>query len=151
MDEAIGRDVLRCDYYDVGLSARYVTLSGEADLANADQLERDLRRLMADSWVTRLDLDLTALRHLGCAALAALLAVREADSARGQEVVVIAAAVAPARVLALSAAGEPFDYPPAPGHDRQVGSVSTPQSLDTWLVSLSGGGAGGAISANDWR
>ncbi|MFI6263280.1 STAS domain-containing protein [Micromonospora sp. NPDC051006] len=77
MDDAIGRGVLRCDYRDVGASIRYVALSGEADLATADQLEDDLRRLLAPSWVLRLALDLTALRHLDCAALAALLAVRE--------------------------------------------------------------------------
>jgi hypothetical protein len=38
--------------------------------------------------------------------------------ARGQQIAIIASAVAPARVLALTAAGQLFDYPPTPGRER---------------------------------
>jgi anti-anti-sigma factor len=113
MDIANGRvAILRYDYRDVRPSIRYVILTGEADLATADQLEQDLRRLLAPSWVTHLALDLTALRHLGCTGLSALLAVREAASARGQQLTILAAVGAPARVLALCEVGQLFGYPP---------------------------------------
>ncbi|MFC3499515.1 STAS domain-containing protein [Micromonospora krabiensis] len=114
MDDAIGRGALRCDYSDVKAGTRHVTLSGEADLASADQLRSDLTRLLVPARVTCLTLDLTALRHLDCAALAALLAVRETAAAHGQRVVITAAIGTPARVLMLSAVGELFDYPPQP-------------------------------------
>ncbi|MFI6261677.1 STAS domain-containing protein [Micromonospora sp. NPDC051006] len=120
MDTSNGRGALRYDCHDVLPSTRHVTLSGEADLATADQFEYDLRRLLDASWVTRLALDLTALRHLDCAALAALLAARDTAVARGQQLVITAAVGAPARVLLLSAVGELFGYPPPPGRVRQV-------------------------------
>ncbi|MGW2622026.1 STAS domain-containing protein [Micromonospora taraxaci] len=50
-------------------------------------------------------LDLPPLRYLDCAALAALLAVRETALARNQQFVITAAVGAPARLLALSATG----------------------------------------------
>ncbi|RKN20982.1 STAS domain-containing protein [Micromonospora musae] len=114
MDIIIGPGVLRHDYYDVAPSTRYVTLTGEADLANAHQLERELNFLLAPAWVTSLILDLTALQFLDCAALAALLAVRKAALTRGQQVSITAAASTPARVLAITAVGRLFSYPPRP-------------------------------------
>lgn len=114
MDIARGRGVLRYDYHDARPSTRYVTLSGEADLATADQLKHDLRSLLASSRVTRLALDLTSLRHLDCAALSALLAVRETAAARGQQLTITAATGTPARVLALSAVGPIFGFPALP-------------------------------------
>ncbi|MFI7604395.1 STAS domain-containing protein [Micromonospora sp. NPDC049366] len=126
MDDAIGRGALRCDCSDVKAGIRHVTLGGEADLASADQLRSDLTRLLAPSRVSCLALDLTALRHLDCAALAALLAVRETASARGQRVVITAAVGTPARLLTLSAVGELFDYPPHPAAPAQPTASPSP-------------------------
>ncbi|MER7892870.1 STAS domain-containing protein [Micromonospora sp. NPDC094482] len=141
MDDAIGRGVLRCDYRDVGASTRYVTLSGEADLATADQLEDDLRRLLAPSWVTCLALDLTALRHLDCAALAALLAVRETAVARGEQIVVTAAVGAAARVLVLGGVGELFDNPPLSGRISQMRTAIETRAPSDSIASSSAGSA----------
>ncbi|KXK63944.1 hypothetical protein AWW66_00400 [Micromonospora rosaria] len=112
MVTTVDRTVLRTDYHDGTSGVRHVTLTGEADLATVGQLEDDLALLLAPRWVTRLAVDLTALRHLDCAALAALLAVRDHATARGQQVVITAAAGAPERVLALGDIGRLFDYPP---------------------------------------
>ncbi|TDC38794.1 anti-sigma factor antagonist [Micromonospora sp. 15K316] len=112
MDITIGSGVLRHDYYDLAPSTRYVTLSGEADLATADQLGQELERLLSPSWVSCLTLDLTALQFLDCAALSALLAVRSSARTRGQQVTITAAARTPARVLAVTGMGRLFGYPP---------------------------------------
>ncbi|MDO3701418.1 STAS domain-containing protein [Micromonospora sp. C28SCA-DRY-2] len=119
MDTATCRGALRCDYHDVRPGTRYVILSGEADLATADQLEHDLRLLLTSAGVTRLVLDLTALRHLDCAALSALLAVRETALAHGQRVTITAAAGTPARVLTLSGVGGLFGCPQPLHGDRR--------------------------------
>ncbi|WP_165521941.1 STAS domain-containing protein [Micromonospora zingiberis] len=95
-------DLLRFDYHDVRPGTRYVSLTGEADLTTADQLQQDLGRLLAPQWVTHLRLNLTALRFLDCAALSALLQVREKAHEHGQQVTITAVRGGPARVIALS-------------------------------------------------
>ncbi|MFC0505246.1 STAS domain-containing protein [Micromonospora costi] len=112
MTHAAHHGLLRCDHHDVRPGLRYVTLTGEADLATADQLERDLGRLLAPAWVVHLALDLTLLRYLDCAALAVLVAVRQAASANSQKVTISAAGGTPQRVLALTGVGQLFGYPP---------------------------------------
>ncbi|MGK5741272.1 STAS domain-containing protein [Micromonospora sp. URMC 103] len=108
------RGLLRCDVRDVSPGLRHVTVSGEADLATADQLERDLTASLSPAWVTHLALDLTRLRYLDCAALSVLMAVRQAALARDQQVTIAAATGSPERVLALTSAGQIFGYPPLP-------------------------------------
>ncbi|MFG3707972.1 STAS domain-containing protein [Micromonospora sp. NPDC047670] len=128
MGATSGRDALRCDYHDVPPGTRHVILSGEADLASAEQLRHDLIRLLASSEVSRLALDLTALRHLDCAALAALLSFRKIALARGQQLVITAADGAPARVLVISGVGRLFCYPPITTQVRQAPAVIAPES-----------------------
>lgn len=102
--------LLRFDYHDIRPGTRHVTLTGEADLSTIEQLQHDLKRLLAPQWVTHLMLNLKTLRFLDCAALSALLRIREAALARGQRVTVTAAQGGPARVITLSGSGHLFDY-----------------------------------------
>ena len=103
MDVVTDQELLTFHHYDASPSTRHVTLSGEADLATATRIQHHLGRLLAPEWITHLELDLTPLRYLDCAALSALLVIRETAAARGQRITVTATSGA-ARVIALSGA-----------------------------------------------
>ncbi|MEU6021082.1 STAS domain-containing protein [Micromonospora sp. NPDC047134] len=102
--------LLRFDYRDMRPGIRHVTLAGEADLSTIEQLEQGLTAFLTPRWVAHLTLNLKNLRFLDCAALSALLRVRTAAMARGQQVTVIAAQGVPARVIALSGSGHLLNY-----------------------------------------
>ncbi|MEV6691051.1 STAS domain-containing protein [Micromonospora sp. NPDC051196] len=123
-------ELLRFDHHDVRPGTRYVTLTGEADLSTIEQLQHDLRRLLAPRWVTHLKLNLKTLRFLDCAAFSVLLGVRETALTRGQRVTVTAARGGPARVIALSGSGHLFNY----STTVQIGDTRRPAGRD--LVAL---------------
>ncbi|MFI7024426.1 STAS domain-containing protein [Micromonospora sp. NPDC049900] len=105
MNLVTDQDLLRFKYYDARPSTRHVTLSGEADLATTTVIRHHLGQLLTPPWVTHLVLDLTPLRYLDCAALSALLVVRETAATRGQRITVtVTATSSAARVIALSGA-----------------------------------------------
>ncbi|MFF0717608.1 STAS domain-containing protein [Micromonospora sp. NPDC003816] len=103
MNVVTDQELLQFHHYDASPSTRHVTLSGEADLATATRIQHHLGLLLAPEWITHLELDLTPLRYLDCAALSALLVVRETAVARGQRITVTATS-GTARVIALSGA-----------------------------------------------
>ncbi|MFI7079339.1 STAS domain-containing protein [Micromonospora sp. NPDC049903] len=103
MNVVTDQDLLQFHHYDARPSTRHVTLSGEADLATATRIQHHLGQLLTPEWITHLVLDLTPLRYLDCAALSALLVIRETAAARGQRITVTATS-GTARVIALSGA-----------------------------------------------
>ncbi|RKN50344.1 hypothetical protein [Micromonospora endolithica] len=126
MDIAADRGVLRADYHDRGPGAHYVTLTGALLVRDARiawlkpiwlppvSSRTTLRACWPPPGPLRLAVDLTALRNLDCAALAVQLPVRDYASSLGQQIVITAAAGAPARVVRLSAVNPLLGYPALP-------------------------------------
>ena len=78
-----------------------VAISGEVDLLSAGELERRLRRVIAESRCRRIVVDLGGLEFLDARGVSVLLAAKLAAEEAGRDLQVTNAHGSPARVLRL--------------------------------------------------
>lgn len=86
--------------------ATTITLVGELDPATAPQLDGEIERILTDSSVTRIVLDLTGLTFLDSSGLRVFVTAREALTTRGGELALRAPSANTQRLLDITGLGE---------------------------------------------